>query len=578
MKACIYVRVSTTDKQDYTRQIEDLTIVANHDGYSDNIDIYADKISGYSKNAIRPQLTSMLERLEEYNIVYVTEISRLGRKPSEVRKVIDHISDLKIPIYIHQYKQRTITDDGRDNIVLSIIMNVLIDIGNQEAETLKERSKSGLLSSAKKGHAGGGATLAYGYYRGDDKMLIPHPAEAEIVRLIFKMYSEGIGSKKISNELNFKKIPTKLQNTSVSKVLKFKGNIKNVDEIRWGDKQIQEILANTIYKGERKYKDIVISVEPIVTPELFDECTYIRQTKTHRNYLTVYDYLLKDLLICGCCGRNYFGRYKPSPNGDKIYMCSSRLKNNNRCINIGVNITYLESSVYDLLIASKILLGYINNKNDLLVSVETQIVNLEFSLKQETLLFNQKENEIERVLDFYFKGMITEEQFTIRQNKLKNVISNISNSITILKASIAESKNLLKKINETNTDADFIDKISSNRIELKTIFKQFIKKIILTNLENNQLLVDIYLIIEGRVRTSIKMILDLSIPKMKKNLVYSYWYHGGIDLEYNDNILVTKSDEILKSFAALPNAFFWIIAPHNVIKLNPAVNSKEYSS
>lgn len=574
MRAALYVRVSTIDKQDYTRQIEELTLVANKDGYDDDrIDVYPDKISGYSKNVMRPELSNMLNNLENYDVIYVTEISRLGRKPSEVRKVIDQISELKIPIYIHQYKQRTINNDGKDNIVLSIILNVLIDIGNQEAETFKERSKSGLLSAVKKGHAGGGATLAYGYHRGDNKMLIVNPIESETVRLIFKMYSEGIGSKKIANHLNLNKVPTKLQNTSVSKVLKYKKKnyTKNVDEIKWGDKQVQEILANSIYKGERKYKGIIIEIEPIVSIELFDECTKIRRTKTHRNYLTVYDYLLKDLLVCGRCGRNFFGRYKPTEGGDKVYICSSRLKNGSNCGNLGVNITYLESVIYHLLIPSRFLLQYIKNKDLLKDSVILKLKNMENDLVLEASTLERLEKSSDLLLDIYLGGSLTKEKYKKRQAKIDSEFETVSKNIVLLTSSITDNKKLVKKLIAVDSDADFIDKITSNRKELIVIFKQFISKIILTNLDHKNLLVDLHLSLENvESKNSIKLLLDLSIPKRKTNLNYKYWLHyKKLRVESSDNnVLLTLPESILKSFDELDDLqFHYTIATHEVLRL-----------
>jgi site-specific DNA recombinase len=572
MRAALYVRVSTIDKQDYTRQIEELTTVAKKDGYSDDcIDVYPDKISGYTKNIMRPELSNMLSNLEKYNVIYVTEISRLGRKPSEVRRVIDQISDLKIPIYIHQYKQRTINNDGRDNIVLSIILNVLIDIGNQEAETFKERSKSGLLSAVRKGHAGGGATLAYGYHRGDNKMLIVNPIEAETVKLIFKMYSEGIGSKKISNHLNLNKVPTKLQNTSVSKVLNYKNYTKNVDEIKWGDKQVQEILANSIYKGERKYKDIIVEIDPIVTPELFDECTQIRKTKTHRNYLTTYDYLLKDLLVCGRCGRNFFGRYKPKQSGDKVYICSSRLKNGSNCGNFGVNITYLESVIYHLLIPSRFLLKYIQNKDLLKDSVILKLRNMENDLILESSALERIEKSSDLLLDIYLSGRLTKEKYEKRQAKIDCEFENTSKNIVLLRSSITDNKRLIKKLSTVDSDADFIDKITSNRKELIVIFKQFISKIILTNLDQKNLLVDLHLSIENvESKNSIKLLLDLSIPKRKTNLNYTYWLHyKKLRIESRDNnVVLTSPESILESFDELDDPqFHYTIGTHEVLRL-----------
>src|SRR5690606_29185468 len=88
-------------------------------------------------------------------------------------------------------------------------------------------------------------------------------------------------------------------------------------DIKWSDKTVLDIVSNSLYYGARRYKGEIFEAPAIITKELFDKCEQVRESKTHRNYLTSYTYLLKDLIKCGCCGRNFFARYKPTAKGDK---------------------------------------------------------------------------------------------------------------------------------------------------------------------------------------------------------------------------------------------------------------------
>ena len=65
-KAAIYARVSTSDKQDYQRQINELTLIAKEHGYEDeNIINFAESVSGYKKNDERIQLSLLQQKIEE---------------------------------------------------------------------------------------------------------------------------------------------------------------------------------------------------------------------------------------------------------------------------------------------------------------------------------------------------------------------------------------------------------------------------------------------------------------------------------------------------------------------------------
>lgn len=70
-KVAIYVRVSTADKQDYNRQINDLKGIAKSDNYlEDQIDVFADSISGYTKIDKRPELSKLLDNITSNNNIY----------------------------------------------------------------------------------------------------------------------------------------------------------------------------------------------------------------------------------------------------------------------------------------------------------------------------------------------------------------------------------------------------------------------------------------------------------------------------------------------------------------------------
>ena len=169
MKKCaIYVRVSTAlGKQDYTRQISELTEIAKRDGYTDeNIIQYADTISGY-KFEERDELNNLLNEIREnpklYECIYISEISRLGRKPRNTRNIIEELIDLKVPIYVQSLNQRTIDEKGERNGYISVSLQLMLEIADMEAATFKLRSRSGRIQKVKEGK------LDFGYNARTDK-------------------------------------------------------------------------------------------------------------------------------------------------------------------------------------------------------------------------------------------------------------------------------------------------------------------------------------------------------------------------------------------------------------------------
>ena len=158
-RIAIYARVSTSDgKQSYDRQVDDLARIALQHGYqAEQIDVFAEMVSGYQKE--RPEMNRLLSIIsneqQTYKIIYCTEISRVGRNPKNTREIIDKLTDLNIPLWIDSIKQATI-DNGKRNIIVSIILQVLMEFADLESEQMKTRMASGKMKRAKEGKTSNG--------------------------------------------------------------------------------------------------------------------------------------------------------------------------------------------------------------------------------------------------------------------------------------------------------------------------------------------------------------------------------------------------------------------------------------
>ena len=156
-------------------------------------------------------------------------------------------------------------------------------------------------------------------------MLIIDTDESAVVEQIFKMYSEGIGSDAIAQTLNQMGIPTRYNKSHANKEVKIIGSnlTKSGASIKWEGVTIRSILKNTIYIEQRKVKSkdaVKDSSGKIISPkeymtinapklafipeELFNQCNELLSNKSTRNFITTYEYLLRDLAYCGCCGKN----------------------------------------------------------------------------------------------------------------------------------------------------------------------------------------------------------------------------------------------------------------------------------
>lgn len=580
--AAIYARVSTTDgSQDYNRQIKELELIIRQHGYTE-IEIYAESISGYKKNDERPQLQTMMRKIEEnpisYGCVYTSEISRIGRNPSNTRQIIDKLTDVAVPVYIHSLGQFTIDSNGKRNMIMNIILQVLMEYANLEAETFKTRSKSGMLKSVKEGKIGTGISWAYGYKKEKNGMMAIDDNEARAIRIIFEMYSQGNGYRVISNRLIKDGFKTRMSLALGSKKLK---SGKSAEKVTWSDNAIKTIITNTTYYGERKYKDVIIAGPPIITKELFDECNKIRLNKDYRNYVTTYTYLLKDMCKCGVCGRNYFAKYKIASYGDKVYVCSSKLTKEGSCGNIGVNISLIESAIYHLIISTDAVLKYINNDKEIKNQFEADIKRLEYQINSNSTVLYKKKNRIRNLFEMRVDGEIDKSTYTNSTEILNEEVKAITESIKTMQEELNIKKKAIKNIDGAKTTKDMIQNARQNRTELQGIFKQIIGKVIINKIDNRTAMANIFISLSGVVLpNTLKLFLDIGGLR-KKPPVNRYYAISKVEIEpiYKNGVLLEDIQEIKKEFEnkvkfenSLLSNYHWVYLKNEELLTIPVIS------
>ena len=548
-KVAIYARVSTIDNQEYNRQISDLTKVINNKGYNENqIEIFAEKLSGYDKE--RPQLNKLISEADNYDCIYISEISRLGRNPSHTRKIIDDLTEKKIPIYIQSIGQSTLNPDGSRNSIMSIILQVLMEFAHSEAETMKTRMKSGKLEAVKSGKVAGN-NQAYGFAN-VDKMQVIDEDEAMVVEKIFQLYIEGKGTRVIAGILNDMKIPTRLAKTHKDKTVSYEktGIEKLGADILWDGNTILQILKNPIYKGIRIFKGEKIVIKGIISEEIWEQANTIRTTKTHRNYLTSYTYLLKDICYCGKCGKKYLGTYNEK-NGNEFYRCVSFLKKAQQCGNSGININLIESVIFHQLIQSENLLKYLDNPNDIINQIKEELKDAEVQLKLNSNQLTSKKNELERLLDLYIKDSKYKiELYSKKEIEISNEIQTLENKITILKKQIFDKKLTITNYDKQSASKEMLLNSKSNRTELQTIFKQFINKIYILTLNKRFTLIILEIKLNNILMpNTLKLIIDVKKSRKRgKVLSKSYEYIAITKMEndpiFKNNILLNNISDI----------------------------------
>ena len=140
MRKYLYVRVSTTE-QNEARQ---LTL---KDKYNlRNSDIFIDKTSG--KNFNRPAYKKLKDELRAGDSLIVMSLDRLGRNKQQALNELRELKEKGIRLIIDDIPTTTIEIDEKNQSIIEMINNILIEVyttlAEEELKRTKLRQKQGL--------------------------------------------------------------------------------------------------------------------------------------------------------------------------------------------------------------------------------------------------------------------------------------------------------------------------------------------------------------------------------------------------------------------------------------------------
>ena len=216
MRAAIYARKSTddsdrnVDNKSVTRQVENAKAFAVEQGWaiSDERVFIDDGISG-AEFKDRPGLNRMLNAVDGFDVLVMSEASRLGRDMTRNAFYLGEITDhgVRVFYYLSKEEERFDTPETR---LMATLRGYASEV---EREKASQRARDALERKAKKGFNTGG--IVYGYdnvpvyavgQNGEQTKTHTDYAinqeQAQVISSIFRMYADGHGFKAIAKALN----------------------------------------------------------------------------------------------------------------------------------------------------------------------------------------------------------------------------------------------------------------------------------------------------------------------------------------------------------------------------------------
>lgn len=335
-RVAAYARVSTNDEEQqtsYEAQIDYYTqhIKANSDW--EFVEVYTDEgISGTNtkkRDGFKRMIQDALDG--KIDLILTKSVSRFARNTVDTLTTVRQLKEKGVEVYFE--KENIYTLDSKGELLITIMSS----LAQEESRSISENVTWG----QRKRFADGKVSLPYkqflGYEKGADGLPKIVESEAEIVRLIYKLYLQGKTQNAIARHLTDKGIPTPggKQKWNVSTVLSILQNEKYKGDAILQKRFTVDFLTQKtkVNEGEVPQYYVENSHPAIIEPEVFDmvQAEIKRRKPMGRRQSGIGGFSSK--IVCGECGGFYGSKvwHSTSKYRRTIWQCNNKFKNGTRC-------------------------------------------------------------------------------------------------------------------------------------------------------------------------------------------------------------------------------------------------------
>lgn len=463
MRVTFYARVSTTREEQENsieNQIAFFTDMIQKNENWEYIEGYIDRVRGESAEN-RTNFMRMIEdgKAGKFDLILTKEVSRFARNTVDSLTYTRDLLRAGVGVFFQNDNICTIDTDSE------LRLTIMSSIAADEVRKLSERVKWGHKRAIEAGHVMGNNRI-FGYDKQNCRLVI-NEAEAEMVRIIFQLYSTGdYSSRKIERILYEKgyrgRNGTRIHHNTITGIIqnpKYKGcycgNKVRIVDHRTREQRFLPEEEWVVYKDETGE-----TVPAIVSEELWEKCYQIFRERS--DAIKSRERSFKDKSVftgkiwCKAHDKPYWRTsYSNSVSkGEPVYqwICSEKKRSGAKsCASFAIT----EADLYQMLsehfqsIAGNIE-QYVSDfmriyrESNREAGMQKQINELKARLTKETA-------KREKLLDLCTDGMISKEEFRKRNDSANVLIAQLGEDIRALEQKAEDTADCAKEMAKIET-------------------------------------------------------------------------------------------------------------------------------
>lgn len=503
-----YVRLSRDDdKRNYT-SIENQKLIISQYAAEHNwvIDRWYedDGVSGYIFD--RPDFNRMMEDLDKgIERIFVKDFSRLGRHNAKVLLLLDEFQEKgKHLIVIDDNYDSMKADDDIIGIKTWFNEKYVKDTSKKIRRSIEARQKAGTLK----------VLTPFGYVRNEkDKSKVEIvPKEAEHVKMVFDLYLQGAGYRKIAAYLTEQQVPTPSMILHERELAEGRVTKRQV-VYEWSESMVKDILDNDYYIGTLRLgkraratihgKDKRVPKEEHYVfennhPAIIDKATFdlvqeIKEKRNRTNYKGSHGQWIGSkipnpfgsCLVCKDCGSRLIPMRRKTTSGErKYYICNTyNMKGRRYCNKAHLIVekdlmqdvlTYIKlcrDSLYEV-IATYNIEDFNSEKRSVEDKRKEILSRIEEQKKQLKTLFTQKVKDLANALG---NEEIINETYDALQKDLIDQIHKLEIQLQKLNETSLENEDVKEKLENALQVVDkIIEKGTLDRKDIEILIEKII--------------------------------------------------------------------------------------------------------
>lgn len=507
MKAAFLIRCSTKN-QDLNRQTRDLTRLAKSMGYEYDLEnlVYGEKITG--KDDVTKKNRDSIDRLlraakeQRFDVVLVSEVSRMSRDPASGRIYVRLLINMNIPVYFKDIDLWTINPEtGKKVRDAELVIGAAFDAAWKYLKSMKTQIASARRNELDNNRISiGQPYFGYKRYEGTDKskknQIVVNEEEAEVVQAVYNEYlKEGATLKSTALAITDKygeKLNRKFSLGTIEHILTYESYATGIKKVNLKDPDTDEVEV------------FDVNTPIIIDKELYEAATNKRKKNRVKDepYPNQQVYLLSKLIKCPDCGYTLTPRRKAGEFGQTYrlvngkpavsWLCMSGINNITDCTNrTSIANEKLEPIIWELV--KKELIGYANmndeKREEQIRECEEKIEYQNYSIQNFTKEIDKLKKRLSTAYQFSINAAEMagddEDMRTMAMEEFNRTAKGVRQEMKNFEKSIEQAKGELEKLRDLKTfysqptlPKDYLEQIEGNFTEKRNLVKQLITKIV----------------------------------------------------------------------------------------------------